>query len=210
METKPCPQCGGPIVRLERWRPSYWAQKQYCSRKCAGLALNSPGPRPCVQCGQPIRQRGTRRRYCSTTCYDADRVAGSVMDERKLGRSRARRGFAARPCEVCGSVSTGPGRAGLIHRHHRDGDQTNNDPSNIGFLCKPHHDDAHSVMAARGAGRSRGGARPRVTAMLRDRAQAQAALAAGLRAQGLSSPAIAAALGVNRRTVTRWLEKYSV
>lgn len=55
------------------------------------------------------------------------------------GRARAQRAFDARPCEICGHAGDG---AGGVHRHHVDGDTTNNDPSNIRFLCPKHHIEA--------------------------------------------------------------------
>jgi hypothetical protein len=58
-----------------------------------------------------------------------------------LGRQRARKLFAGQPCEQCG-VAPIPGK-GNIHRHHRDENPLNNDPSNIAFLCASHHMALH-------------------------------------------------------------------
>lgn len=51
-----------------------------------------------------------------------------------LGRLRARRMYPGPlTCEVDGCT------VGRVERHHKDGDQLNNDRSNIAFLCTRHH-----------------------------------------------------------------------
>ena len=47
------------------------------------------------------------------------------------GRDRAQRWYKSAPCEICGSPKS--------DRHHKDGDTSNNSPSNIQFLCRKHH-----------------------------------------------------------------------
>ena len=54
------------------------------------------------------------------------------------GYSRARKIQRADRCEKCGSDGDG-----LIDRHHKDQNQLNNDPSNIAFLCRQCHREAH-------------------------------------------------------------------
>lgn len=125
------------------------------------------------------------------------------MEPRLLGRRRAARRFPAKPCERCGSTVD-------VHRHHRDGDQSNNDPGNIAFLCKDHHWQEHADMAEAHVGRPRGGVRPRVNALNRDRAVEQARRAATLRDAGITVPEIARRMGVHRETVRRWFAKYPV
>lgn len=213
VDTKLCPWCGGDVIRQPNWDNNYWAKKQFCSRSCAnratGQKLRGGDRRRCQRCGSPIMETGTTRVYCSRSCYDQTR-AEQPSDARALGRSRAQRRYAEQPCEVCGATRTAPGIRGAIHRHHRDGDQTNNDASNIAFLCRDHHTEAHASMAIAGVGRRSGGVRPRVTAMLRDRAMANAKRAAELRDRGLSTEAIASELGVHTATVTRWFLKYDL
>lgn len=68
-----------------------------------------------------------------------------------LGRQRARALYASQPCEVCGAPPI-PG-VGNIHRHHRDRNPLNNDPSNIAFLCRAHHAAEHQTRRRRAGGR---------------------------------------------------------
>lgn len=49
----------------------------------------------------------------------------------KSGRSRALRKFPPQPCTVCGCARS--------DRHHVDGDTSNNDESNVLFLCRRCH-----------------------------------------------------------------------
>lgn len=54
------------------------------------------------------------------------------------GHSRAQRLFPMTDCEKCG----GPGKV----RHHKDGNQLNNDPTNIARLCHRCHMDEHGII----------------------------------------------------------------
>lgn len=47
------------------------------------------------------------------------------------GRQRARRWFKPKPCELCGNLKT--------EIHHKDGDELNNNPLNIQWLCRRCH-----------------------------------------------------------------------
>jgi len=49
----------------------------------------------------------------------------------KSGRTRALRGYEAKPCQRCGSLKS--------ERHHKDGDTSNNTPDNVRFLCRRCH-----------------------------------------------------------------------
>ena len=128
------------------------------------------------------------------------RTRGGNVD--KLGRGRAEAIYRVeQPCAVCGKA--GKGR-GVIDRHHVSGDRLDNSPANIAFLCRRHHHDAHRVLD----GRIGGGARPRITAMLRDRAREQSDLARRLHAGGMPVKEVAATLGVHPESVRRWWRKY--
>lgn len=166
----------------------------------------------CAHCGATITRRNTKGpnrppRFCSAACFNLFRRVTRTKED---GRRHARADFPLQPCEVCGAVNEPGGRGGLglIHRHHRDGDQTNNVPANIAFLCKADHDAEHRRMAMAHVGRTSGGRRPRVYAMQRDRAAALAAIARGYRAAGWKVDAIAAELGVHPMTIHRWFRKY--
>lgn len=68
------------------------------------------------------------------------------------GRSRARVLYPqCCECEIVGCSRIG-------ERHHRDGNTVNNEPFNIGWLCKPHHLEAHGTqerLVAANTGRKR-------------------------------------------------------
>lgn len=113
------------------------------------------------------------------------------------GRREARRLYPDQPCEKCD-------RDG--ERHHIDSDRLNNARSNVAFLCKKHHKDAHRLSD----GKIGGGARPRVNAMRTAKAVAMTAEARGLRSQGLLVREVAGRLGVHEETVWRWFRKYPV
>lgn len=107
----------------------------------------------CERCGaaRSLYARPARPlpRFCSVRCRNLATVAkrkpvqrpqeehpswiGGAVSTRG-GRSRARRKFAPRPCEVCGATR--------VDRHHKDGDTANNSQANIAFLCRRHHMEA--------------------------------------------------------------------
>jgi hypothetical protein len=109
--------------------------------------------------------------------------------------------FPGEPCEVCGMPYGGRGR---VQRHHRDGDRLNNTRANVAFLCVKHHKDAHRALD----GAVGGGARPRIAAMMRDRAMESAAVARRCRDAGWTTAEIADGLEVDPWTVLRWFRKY--
>ncbi len=43
--------------------------------------------------------------------------------------------LAGQPCEICGWFATA--------RHHRNGNQGDNAPENVAFVCAKHHAEAH-------------------------------------------------------------------
>jgi hypothetical protein len=121
----------------------------------------------------------------------------------QTGRMRAERAFPPEPCAVCGAAYSKTGAN--VGRHHADGDRLNNTRENIVFLCKRHHIAAHRALD----GRIGGGPRPRVAEMQRQRARSRYLEAAAMRDSGCSTVSIAASLGVDRKTVTRWFQKYA-
>lgn len=146
-------------------------------------------------CGRVFATEGKRAYHVRTspTC---------IRDADKHGRSVAERIYPdEQPCEVCGKV--GKGR-GVIDRHHRSNDRMDNSPENIAFLCRKHHLGAHRLTD----GKVGGGPRPRIVALMRDRAVARAREAAALRDQGASTREIASTMGVDPSSVTRWFLKY--
>ena len=116
-----CHRCGGaykvPPHRLRRTR--------YCSLDCTKLP-----PKPCEECGLPIKRRPGRRRFCSRACAVRAMVGPkasvwkggvSIKDERgRLGRKLAawRLAVFARDnwtCRHCGRAKV------ALHAHHVKG-----------------------------------------------------------------------------------------
>jgi hypothetical protein len=123
----------------------------------------------------------------------------------KYGRAIARRLYPGQPCEVCGAPFKGRG-PGVVDRHHRNSDRSDNSPENIAFLCRKHHNDAHRLTD----GKVGGGPRPRIAAMFHEQALVRAREAAVMRSSGWTTEQIARALGVHPWTVIRWSRKYGV
>lgn len=86
-----CERCGGMFPRRAFERPSAFARRRFCSRRCGKPVHQAQIRRACQQCGaaitgkKPSKLRG--RRYCSLRCTYA--------------HVRAQR--AKRPCPVCGN-----------------------------------------------------------------------------------------------------------
>lgn len=138
--------------------------------------------------------------YCSKPCAGMARRTIATADT--IGRRIAMETYPdEQPCEVCGK--TGKGR-GVIDRHHRNSDRSDNSPANIAFLCRKHHHAAHRLTD----GKVGGGPRPRIAALMHDRALERARAAAAMRAEGKSNAQIAWALGVHPLSVDRWQRKY--
>lgn len=105
----------------------------------------NPDPmKSCEQCGTPLHRKRygknledftafAKRRFCSLTCANskgASTVAGYRAQSRKLRGAQ---------CEACGYTLQ-------LHAHHKDGDYTNNDPSNIQTLCAYCHNYWHALL----------------------------------------------------------------
>jgi 5-methylcytosine-specific restriction endonuclease McrA len=123
--------------------------------------------------------------------------------EDKHGREVARRLYPGQPCEVCGTPFKGRG-PGVVDRHHRNSDRSDNSPENIAFLCRKHHNDAHRLTD----GKVGGGPRPRIAALLHGRALENAGTAAAYLAAGWTTDEVADHLGVHPESVRRWMKKY--
>ena len=180
-------------------------QRAAVARPCRGT-LRSRGlavdAKLCVVCGvsfsrHPNEKPATfrRRKRCGFYCRP-------VTDRDKVGRGRAKSLYPeVRPCEVCGRTWSG---RGSVDRHHRNSDRLDNRPENIAFLCRLHHSAAHRMSD----GKVGGGARPRIVALMRDRAAESSRLARGMLASGATRGEVADAFGVHPTSVSRWLKKY--
>ena len=98
----------------------------------------------CERCSTPLQRKRygknledfsafARRRYCSLSCANSKGVltkAGYRAQSRKLRGAE---------CEACGYRH-------YLHAHHKDGDYTNNAPSNIQTLCTHCHNFWHALL----------------------------------------------------------------
>lgn len=96
------------------------------------------------------------------------------------------------------------GGQGRVQRHHRDGNRMNNDRSNIEFLCVKAHKDAHQALD----GRVGGGARPRVTALMREQAIERLRTYRFLIRSGMTHDETVTRMGVHSTSPSRWIRKY--
>jgi len=89
----------------------------------------------CVDCGKKRWVTLKRGKPESPRCKRCSRLAEKHWNWRgndiahQTGWSRAR-AIPLQPCRICGASG---------QRHHIDGDNRNNDPRNIDFLCVRHH-----------------------------------------------------------------------
>jgi hypothetical protein len=139
-----CGTCGAVFFL----RPAVVKPINYCSRACAAKA------RVGIPKSEAQRQKQSAtlagRPMPSTAETNRQRVwekhprwRGDAVTK-TIARHRAIRHFPALPCEVCGEQPI-PGTRN-IHRHHKDQNPRNNDPSNIAFLCRRHHRELHDRL----------------------------------------------------------------
>lgn len=145
-----CGACG-----VAFWlRPSVVKPVNYCSRTCAGAAIRG---RRIPEAQRQHHSEVMRGRPNPSTAARNRRQLGEQhpawkgdRPDRFRGRHRAIRRYPAQPCEVCGEAPI-PGTRN-IHRHHKDCNSMNNAPTNIAFLCRAHHAEAHrAIRRARSA-----------------------------------------------------------
>ncbi len=105
-------------------------------------------PKNCEFCSTPLerkrfgerledRSNFRRRRFCSHTCGSSRRVVTS-----SAARWRARK-LAKASCEACGETRK-------LCVHHVNGNEQENDPSNLQTLCAFCHDFWHAMLKRRG------------------------------------------------------------
>lgn len=122
-DMKTCERCGREYARTElaaRQSNKHWMRRRYCSSACQEAALSD---------------------YAKSLAGENHPGWKGAAAKPNSGRDRARKLYAAAPCEVCGATPA--------DRHHVDGDTTNNAPENIRFLCRTHHIRAEDRMAYR-------------------------------------------------------------
>ena len=139
---KYCGFCGREIKVI----PAKVRTVNFCSRQCSGKYRK----------GKPFHSTETKQKISKALMgvpcpevskalkgkrgADARRWQGDNITK-GTGRHRAQRYFPIQPCEVCGADP----KKVRIHRHHIDGITSNNDESNIKFLCTKHHFELHKL-----------------------------------------------------------------
>ncbi len=137
-----CLVCGKPVYK----RPSTIKQnkgKAYCSQVCYGISCRKETP--CVVCGKPILA-GLHKKTCSRACANKNRTGmkyklhGSRKDKVKYYRSLKMRLLKSRGkhCERCGY-----NKYEILQVHHKDGNNKNNNISNLELVCPNCHFEEH-------------------------------------------------------------------
>lgn len=137
--TKQCQRCGITLKRRKTAGGNREAWLKFKNRKHCSAVCRYGGTPPtqttriviaCALCARPTKNTV----YCSRTCRDI--VKTRTPQTKKQGRNQAQKHFPLRPCQACGDQHR-------VERHHIDGDPTHNAPSNIAFLCRTCHKQAH-------------------------------------------------------------------
>lgn len=123
------------------------------------MASNIPkqleSPHYCLYCGKELTRKRIngrledfgvfcRRKYCNLTCFNNDKSLKFAKTHHSqedrcahtTARKLARRFLDCSKCEICGSTKS-------IDIHHKDGDYTNNDLSNLQVICRSCHMKEH-------------------------------------------------------------------
>jgi 5-methylcytosine-specific restriction endonuclease McrA len=126
--------------------------REFCSRRCSGLAHQQLEMRICPQCGQEYMCRpGDKRRLCSRSCY-ADWRSQNIRGDKHpswIGGVRVGeypddfddtlkemiRDRDGNRCAVCGKQY----KKRLLPIHHIDYNKNNSNPNNLITLCNSCH-----------------------------------------------------------------------
>ena len=132
-----CVKCGHVLVRN---------QKKFCSKSCAasynnkGVRRHGRGAIPCLGCGNLTNNP----KYCTVKCQAKHRrlqifeaIRNGVYVSTWSGNPALKeflvleRGYG---CETCG-LDTWQRKPIPLDVHHKDGDASNNEPTNIQLIC---------------------------------------------------------------------------
>lgn len=155
-----CEQCGERYSRASLAHPigdKHWAQRRFCSAACRKAALRPTEEKTCSECGSAFSRAERRhsdeqwaaRLTCGPRCQAArarrlrqgpgnPSWAGDSPTSTSTRYTRAQKAIPeVEPCEDCATEQR-------IHRHHKDKNTLNNDPTNIAFLCVRCHAALHA------------------------------------------------------------------
>jgi 5-methylcytosine-specific restriction endonuclease McrA len=155
-----CLHCGTEIVPKVNtaWARYNIKRQKFCSQKCNGLYNNyRVKTKLCLHCGKLI---SNKQKYCSSHCQTEHRYKNRVIDYlsgklKSLGKTTRkflieRDGY---KCSNCG-ISEWNNSKIVLEIEHSDGNSTNNDSTNLKFLCPNCHSQTPTFKGAnKGNGR---------------------------------------------------------
>lgn len=146
MNTKVCDFCGKVFSKKPGWSNPAFARVRFCSKPCGdrGKWLGERGARY-------RRRLGAARRAYNEAHPDENRarvaktaatrgMAFPGIEPKKVGRARAASVLALERCADCGKPYEG---SRSLHRHHINGDTSDNALTNLVVVCRPCHLTRH-------------------------------------------------------------------
>ena len=108
----------------------------WMQRHVNACLLNPINIRKCVNCGDPVKQKGAIT--CSVSCHNTHFRSGVNHPNHKPHKYRTVCfHYHEKKCIICGEEN-------IVEVHHYDHDKTNNDPGNLIPMCPTHHQYIHS------------------------------------------------------------------
>ena len=159
---KRCLYCGEYIPFNTKF-PSEYKEKQFCDQRCSCLYMNerkSKSEKYCMNCGCRISSSG--KKFCSQRCqqdfqYKAyierwkQGLEDGIKSEYQTSKYIRRYLFEKYDSRCCccgwGELNQFTGKIPL-EVHHKDGDYTNNEESNLELLCPNCHSLTKTYKAA--------------------------------------------------------------
>lgn len=158
-EYAPCASCGAQFIR--RAKPQAGRAKSvYCSRACSGKMQRQRVMVSCNSCGvefEKLKKDLPNSRsglyFCGKECKQKEQKVGGSIAPSHYGTSTigtdAYWRIAAQHHPVC-CVDCKLQFKALLVVHHVDGDNSNQDPGNLEFVCCLHHSIRHMKKTSSG------------------------------------------------------------
>lgn len=168
-DIKKCLNCGNEIPIKDLY-PSDYNERKFCSHSCVAQYYNqsrhNDEVKYCLNCGEELSKTG--QKYCSSKCQN-DYEYKEYIKRWKNGEENGMSGKYAvskrirkylmnkydNKCSRCGWGEINPFTKKIpLEIHHKNGDYTNNDESNLELLCPNCHSLTETYKAAnKGRGR---------------------------------------------------------